>query len=186
MALFAPESGKQFSKPNTGKYIGTVIDVVDLGLKVPKNPNPAYPTGPVHRIQVVWAIRDTDGKVVEYSEAPPFKMGEGGGKFKPTRLYTIASGVYLGAPPRPFNVEELLGKSNELFIVKTGDGDNARSEIAGFLPVPPGVTPPTASAIPGFVRNADKPKTAAPAGPAASSVPGTTAAAPAQAKEVSF
>ena len=188
MSLYAPESGKKFAKPATGKYIGTIIDVVDLGLKAPKNTNPAFSSEPVHRIQVTWTLNTPDGKPflgedgkpVEYSEAPPFKMGEGGGQFKPTRLFTVASGVFQGAPPRPFDAELLLGRSNELFIVKTGDGDQARSEIVGFLPVPPGVTPPTAPA--GFVRKINKPatQTAAPA------VPAQSTAAPAQSKEVSF
>ena len=83
-----------------------------------------------------------DGKPVIYSEAPPNKLGTGGGNYKPTRLYSIATGVLQGPVPQPFltfDVESLIGKSNELFVVRTGDGDNARSEIAGFLPVPHGV-----------------------------------------------
>src|ERR1035437_4363 len=157
MALFAQETGKSFTKPNTGKYIGTLIDVVDLGLRTPKNPNPAFPSGPVHRVQVVWALTGSDGKVFEYSEAPPNKLGIGSGTFKSTRLYSIASGILQGPVPQPFgtfDIESLIGKSNELFIVKTGEGDNARSEIAGFLPVPPGVTPPTPPAD--FARTAVK------------------------------
>jgi hypothetical protein len=185
MAMVAPESGKQFPKPATGKYIGTIIDVVDLGICTPKNPNPAFPAAPVHRIQVIWLLNvvDKEGKLVEYSEAPPFKMGEGGGKFKPTRLYTIASGVLGGAPPRPFDAELLLGKSNELFIVKTGEGDNARSEIAGFLPVPPGVQPPY---ITGYVRKANRPTTANPTANAAPAITTAAPAQPAQPREVQF
>ena len=145
MALFASESGKQFAKPATGKYVGTVIDVVDLGLCKPKNNNPAFSNEPVRRVQIIWNLVGPDGKLIEYSEAPPNKLGTGGGQFKPTRLYTIVSGINAAPPPQPFatfDVESIIGKSNELFIVKTGDGDNARSEIAGFLPVPPGVNPP--------------------------------------------
>jgi hypothetical protein len=184
MALYAKESGKQFSKPNTGKYVGTVIDIVDLGLCTPKNPNPQFPAVPVHRVQVVWQIVGADGKSEEYSEAPPNKLGTGGGKFKPTRLYAIASGILQSPVPQPFatfDVESLIGKSNELFIVKTGDGDNARSEVAGFLPVPPGVVPPTAPA--GFVRKVNRP---VPNAVGNTALPAAQAAVPAQSKEVSF
>lgn len=179
MAMLAPESGKSFSKPATGKYIGTVIDVVDLGLC--KSKNPQFPE-PTHRIQIIWVlnVEDKDGKPVEYSEAPPFKIGEGGGKFKPSRLYQIGTGVFGGAIARPFDVESLLGRSNELFIVKTGNDADARSEIAGFLPVPPGVTPPTAPAD--FVRKINRPVAGAQAAQAAP----TQQAAPAQSKEVQF
>jgi hypothetical protein len=185
MAMMAPESGKQFSKPNTGKYIGTIIDVVDLGLCKPKSNNPAFSNEPVHRIQVIWVLNTngTDGKPVEYSEAPPFKIGEGGGKFKPTRLYQIATGVFGGAIARPFDVESLLGRSNELFIVKTGEGNDARSEVAGFLPVPAGVTPPTIPA--GFVRKINKPAPTANTTQSAQTQ-AQTQAQPAQSKEVQF
>jgi len=113
MALFAKESGQQFAKPATGKYVATVIDVVDLGLKKPKNNNPAFSNEPVHRVQVIWNVTGADGKTFEYSEAPPFKLGTGGGQFKPTRLYTIASGVLGYAVPQPFasfDVESIIGK----------------------------------------------------------------------------
>jgi len=96
MAMIAPESGKQFTKPETGKYVGTIIDVVDLGLCTPKTNNPAFSNAPVHRVQIIWLLNVLDaltGKPVEYSEAPPFKIGEGTGKFKPTRLYTISTRV---------------------------------------------------------------------------------------------
>lgn len=166
MPLFASESGKVFSKPATGKYVGTIIDVVDLGLCTPKSNNPAFSNAPVRRVQIVWNLVGPDGKLIEYSEAPPNKLGTGGGQFKPTRLYTIVSGVQQAPPPQPFSlfdVESIIGKSNELFIVKTGDGDNARSEIAGFLPVPPGVTPP---GIPADYKRKPHKTAAAPAVPA--------------------
>lgn len=155
MAMVAPESGKNFEKPNQGKHIGTVIDVVDLGVVVTKNPNPAFPSAPTHRVQIVWLLNTlgSDGKPILYTEAPPFKIGEGGGKYKPTRLFEIATGVLQGPPPRPFDVETLLGRSNELFIIKNGD----RTEIAGFLPVPPNVVPPQAPA--GFIRKVNRPAT---------------------------
>lgn len=163
MALFAEESGKKFSKPATGKYVGTIIDIVDLGLCASKNPNPQFPSEPVRRLQIVWNLVGTDGKQFEYSEAPPLKLGEGGGKYKPTRLYTIATGVLQGPIPQPyatFDVETLLGRSNELFIVRTGDGNDARSEVAGFLPVPPNY--PVPGVPTGFVRKINR-KPATPA-----------------------
>ena len=190
MAMMAPESGKNFEKPKQGKHIGTVIDVVDLGIVTPKNPNPAFPSAPTHRVQILWVLNtfDSEGKPLLYSEAPPFKVGEGGGKYKPTRLYEIATGVYQGAIPRPFDVESLLGKSNELFIIKNG----GRTEIAGFLPVPPNVVPPQVPV--GFVRKINKPAATPPVQTGQPANPYVNAAAPqqpasqppAQQKEVAF
>lgn len=182
MPLFAQESGKSFTKPASGKYIGTVIDVADLGLC--KSKNAQFPD-PVHRVQVVWVlnVNGPDGKPMEYSEAPSIKLSEGG-KYRPSRLYEITSGILQGPIPQPFatfDIESLIGKSNELFIVKTGEGNDARSVIAGFLPVPPGVTPPQTPSD--FVRKVNRPKTASAAAPAAQAA---QAAAPAQSKEVSF
>lgn len=158
MPIYAQENNNQFTKVDTGKYFGTVIDVVDLGLCVPKNTT--FSSAPVHRVQIVWVLNTNgpDGKPLIHSEAPPNKLVPGG-KYKPSRLYTITSGV-LGVPPSQpfslFDIESLLGKSNELFIMKTGDGNDARSEIAGFVPLPPGVTPPAVPA--GFVRKINQPQ----------------------------
>ena len=184
MAIYAPESGKSFAKPASGKYIGTVIDVVDLGIC--KSKNPQFPD-PVHRVQIVWLLNilGSDGKPVEYSEAPSVKLSEPG-KYRASRLYEIASGILQGPIPQPFttfDIESVIGKSNELFIVKTGEGNDARSTIAGFLPVPPGVTPP---GIPVDYKRKPHKTAAAPAGqPAQPTQPAQPAQAAPQA-EVKF
>ena len=186
MPLFADESGKKFTKPATGKYVATLIDVVDLGLCTPKNANPQFSNAPVRRVQLIWNVVGADGKQFEYSEAPPNKLGEGGGKYKPTRLYTISTGVLQGAIPQPFatfDVESLLGRSNELFIVKTGEGNDARSEIAGFLPVPPNYPVPGVPA--GFIRKINR-QTATPSNQAQPISPAQQAAVQNAPAEVKF
>jgi hypothetical protein len=63
--------------------------------------------------------------------------------------------VFSGAIPVPYESEDLIGRSNLLFLVKDGEYTN----IKGFLPVPDGKAPPKAPE--GFVRDKDKVKTAA-------------------------
>jgi hypothetical protein len=79
-------------------------------------------------------------------------LSDGGNNTKKSRLYEICEGVFQSAPPVPFNTEDLIGRSNALFLAKEGDYTN----IKGFMPVPAGKTPPTAPA--GFVRDKDDPK----------------------------
>jgi hypothetical protein len=104
-------------------------------------------------------------------------MADGGNSTKKSRLYEIYEGVFPGGIPVPYESEDLVGRSNLLFLVKDGEYTN----IKGFLPVPAGQTPPTAPQ--GFVRDKDKPKTTA-----ATAAPATqTQAVPAEVeKDIDF
>jgi hypothetical protein len=147
------EQGKKFETPEAGVFLGTIIDVVELGLVPSKNPK--FPD-PQVRIRVVWVLDKTDstGRPYRIIEQPTAKLSDGGGNTKKSRLYEICEGVFQSAPPVPFNTEDLVGRSNALFLAKEGEYTN----IKGFMPVPAGKTPPTAPAD--FVRAKDKPKTA--------------------------
>lgn len=185
--------GKKFEKPDAGVFLGTIIDVIDLGLVSSKNPK--FPD-PQFRIRVVWVLNsnDSEGKPYVIIEQPTAKLSDGGGGSKKSRLYEICEGVFGTAPPVPFESENLIGRSNLLFLAREGDFVN----IKGFMPVPAGQIAPTAPA--GFVRDKDDPKKQAarlaraqaaaqtaqatqakPAGPAASAVPGVSVPAPASA-----
>lgn len=152
-----PVAGKQFEKATPGMYLGTLIDLYDLGVVPSKNPAFAAQ----HRCRVIWAlgksdgsgyVLDSEGKPLLHSEAPTYRMGDGGNGFKKTRLYEIAEGILQAAPPVDCGEEHILGKSNMLYVVKDGDF----VKIAGFLPVPPGLTPPVAPV--GFLRDKDNPE----------------------------
>jgi hypothetical protein len=144
-------SGKKFENPDAGEFLATIIDVIDLGLVPSKNPN--FPDSKI-RTRIVWVLdkNDSEGKPFVILEQPPSKMSDGGGGTKKSRLYEIWEGVLQHAPAVPYETENLVGKSNRLYLVKNGDF----VKIAGFMPVPAGMTPPTAPA--GFVRDKDDPK----------------------------
>jgi hypothetical protein len=75
-------------------------------------------------------------------------------------------------------VEQLIGKSNQLFIVleKNADGTKEYANVKGILPLPAGITP---LAVPTtFVRYKDKKDTRGAAG-----VPATQGVAPVQAAQ---
>jgi len=137
---------KQFEKPDSGLFLGTIIDVVDLGLVPSKNPK--FPE-PKVRIRIVWVLDklDSKGKPYRIVEQPTASLTD---KPKKSRLYEICEGVFGSAPPVPFDSELLIGRSNGLFITREGEFAN----IKGFMPIQPGQNPPKAPAD--FVRNKDK------------------------------
>ncbi len=143
--------GKKFEKPDAGAFVGTVIDVIDLGLVPSKNPK--FPDAK-NRTRVVWVLdkNDSEGKPYVIIEQPPTRMNDGGGGSKKSRLYEIWEGILQHAPAVPYETEDLIGKSNLLYLVKDGEF----VKIAGFMPVPYGKTAPVAPT--GFVRDKDDPK----------------------------
>jgi hypothetical protein len=149
--MIVDRGGKKFEKPDAGVFLGTIIDVVELGLVPSKNPK--FPD-PQVRLRIVWVLdkNDSEGHPYRIIEQPTAKLSDGGNNTKKSRLYEICEGVFQSAPPVPFNTEDLIGRSNALFLAKEGDYTN----IKGFMPVPAGKTPPSAPA--GFVRDKDDPK----------------------------
>jgi hypothetical protein len=149
--MIIEKSGKKFEKPDAGVFLGTIIDVVDLGLVASKNPQ--FPD-PQLRMRIVWVLDklDSEGKPYRIIEQPTQKFSDGGNGTKKSRLYEICEGVLGTAPPVPFDPETvLLGRSNALFLAKEGEYTN----IKGFMPVPQGQTAPKAPAD--FVRHRDRP-----------------------------
>jgi hypothetical protein len=149
--MLIESGGKKFTKPDAGVFLGTIIDVIDLGLVPSKNPK--FPD-PKVRIRIVWVLdkNDEDGKPYVIVEQPAAKASDGGGGTKKSRLYEIYEGVFGTAPPIPFESENFIGRSNLLFLAREGEYVN----IKGFMPVPAGQVPPVAPA--GFARDKDDPK----------------------------
>ena len=169
-------SGKKFEKPDAGMFLGTIIDVVFLK-QVPSK-NPKFPEAK-DRLRIVWVLdkNDSEGRPYRIIEQPPFRMADGQNNTKKSRLYEIYEGVFNGAIPVPYESEDLIGRSNLLFLVKDGEYTN----IKGFLPVPAGQTPPVAPKD--FVRDKDKPKTPV---ASASHVPQTAPAVADDSVEIPF
>ena len=150
--MIIQKSGKVFEKPEAGIFVGTIIDVVDLGLVPSKNPK--FPD-PQVRIRIVWVLdkNDSEGRPYRIIEQPTAKLSDGGNATKKSRLYEICEGVFQTAPPVPFESENLMGRSNRLFLAKEGEYTN----IKGFMPLLPTDVSPKAPAD--FVRHKDKDKT---------------------------
>ena len=173
---------KQFEKPDSGLFLGTIIDVIDLGLVPSKNPK--FPESKV-RIRIVWVLdkMDSKGRPYRIVEQPTASLTD---KPKKSRLYEICEGVFGSAPPVPFDSELLIGRSNGLFITREGEFAN----IKGFMPLQPGQVPPTAPAD--FVRDKVKKANeaaaaaAAPANPTQANVNQAPTAQQAPAQEVKF
>ena len=140
---------KDFEKPDTGTFLGTIIDVVDLG-KVQTTFN-----GQVRekvKIRIVWVLDKTD------SEGNPFRVMRqvNASMNEKAALYELVKGILGGAPPVPFDDETLIGRSNQLVIVKEPDLKTGKvyANVKVILPLPAGAIPPQAPQ--GFVRSKNK------------------------------
>jgi len=174
--MLIPSGGKKFERAKAGIYLGTIIDVVELGEVASKNPR--FPN-PKVRTRIVWVLNanDADGRPLRYMEQPSSVMTPPG-KYRASRMYEISAGVLGGVIPVPYDDEVLLHRSNQLVLMQEGEYVNLKA----ILPVPPGQTPPPVPQ--GFVRDRDKPKDAngQTVQSAAPSI-GNTAAAPATAAD---
>lgn len=138
--------GKTFEKPDNGLFIGVLADVVDLGLQ-----NTNY--GPKKKVRLVWLLdaKDKEGNNYRVMQQCTASLNE------KARLYAIVKDVLDGvAPPVPYELDNMIGKVNQLFIAreKSPDGTKEFSNIKAIAPAG-GKT----FAIPaGFVRQKDKPQ----------------------------
>ena len=142
--MLVNDNSRKYPTPESGEFLGTIADVVDLGIVH----SPKW--GDKAKIRIVWVLDKLD------AEGKPFRIQRtvnatvSSGPPKPSDLYNIVKDVTGQAPAVPFETEVLIGRSNKLFIIKEGEYAN----IKGILPVPAGVVPPPIPA--GFVRAKDK------------------------------
>lgn len=138
---------KQFENPETGKFLGTIVDVVDVGKVKDK-----FGAEKI-KVDIFWVLNAND------SEGKPFRVmwrvnAVMADRPKKSNLYMIAEGVLGTAPPAVFDTEGLIGRSNELVIVKETNGGKTYANIKAIMPLPAGAVPPP---IPqGFVRAKDR------------------------------
>ena len=174
MAILVTDNRREFEKPTSGAYLGVIADTVDLGVVSTKFGNKM-------KVRIVWLLGKPDGSGYAVdSEGNPFRvMSELNASMnEKSDLFKLIRGVLGAAPPAgPYDVEQLIGKSNQLFIVleKNADGTREYANIKGILPLPAGVAALTVPAT--FVRHKDKKDTrgAAPATPAVQAAAPVTA-----------
>jgi hypothetical protein len=166
-----PAGGGKFEKPDQGLFNGTIIDVVELGPVTTIVPG----VGPVtkNKMRIIWVLdkNDSTGKPFQVQGTYTFSMNE------KSLLFKTVQQVYAPqAPPTPFDSEYLMGRSNQLFLIKTANPKDANDpyvNVSGLLPLAPGVVAPQAPT--GFIRTKDRPaKGAQPAQQAAGSTVATT------------
>ena len=179
MAILVTDNKKNYEKPGSGAFVGVIADVVDLGII-------ATTFGNKSKVRIVWVLGKIDGSGYAVdSEGNPFRvMSELTASIhEKSDLFKLIRGV-LGTPPPagPYDVEQLLGRSNQLFIVreKSKDGQREFANVKGILPLPAGV--PSLAIPANFVRRGARNTAAgaaAPvAAPAVAAAPFTPAVAP--------
>ena len=176
--MLITDSGKTFTNPPAGQYIGVVADVVDLGLV-----KTSY--GEKAQVRIVWLLfgATPTGQLVPYNDAEgrQFRVfRQASQSMNPkAKLYETVRDIQNGELPSvPFESETLLGKSNLLYVLlEKAQNGKEYANIKVILPLPATITPP---AIPvTFVRHKDRDKVRqqAPAAVAVAPVAVPTAAA---------
>ena len=160
MALIIEDKKKIYERPDSGSFVGVIADIVDLGPKQTQ-------WGIKSKIRIVWVLGKADGSgYANDSEGNPYRvmssfnatMNDGGDLFKTVRQILGA------APPVPYDVEQLIGQSRLLFVVKEEDAKKPGTfyaNIKGYLPLGniPALKIPT-----NFVRRKDQDRRTASAG----------------------
>jgi len=144
MPFVVGNNQKPFEKPDSGVFAATLADVVDLGLVPTKY-------GTKAKVRLVWVLGSND------SEGRPFRVMR---QFNATLndrgdLYKAVKDILSTAPPVPYDIETLIGKSNQLVIIKETVGDKIFVNVKGILPLG-NLTAPKIPAD--FVRAKDKKK----------------------------
>lgn len=170
--MLIQDSGKVFENPDSGTFLGTIADVVDLG-------QVASQYGTKTKIRIIWVLNanDSEGKPFRVMRQVNATISSTGPR--PSDLYNIVKSVLGVAPPVPFESEELIGKSN-LLIIEREEAQNKKvyANIKYIGPLPPGAVPPMVPTD--FVRSKDiKSKTVANGAPAVKTVaPASAQSAP--------
>jgi hypothetical protein len=144
------DKGKTFEQPDAGMFLGTIIDVVDLGEVTSK-----FDGSVNHKLRIVWVLdkNDSTGKPFGVIATYNSHMAVKGNLYK-----AVSQILNVPAPPVPFDTEILIGRSNQLFLVKnTAPDGNVYTNVGGIAPLQPGQAGPKAPK--GFIRAQDRPKT---------------------------
>ena len=157
MAFIVSDNKKQYEKPESGAYNAVLVDTVDLGIIATKFGNKA-------KVRIVWVLGKLDGSGYAVdSEGNPFRvMSElNATTNEKSDLFKLIRGVLGAAPPAgPYDIEQLIGRNNQLFIVKettqTPNGEKTYANVKGILPYPAGLAP--LPIPPNFVRHKDRDK----------------------------
>ena len=156
MALIVNDNKKVYEKPDSGSFVGVIADVVDLGPVGTK-------FGIKNKVRIVWVLGKPDGTgYANDSEGNPYRVMSSVNATlnEKSDLFKLVRSILGAAPPVPYDVEQLIGKSNMLFIVKEEDAnkkDTWYANVKGIVALPANI--PALAIPPAFVRSKDKAKT---------------------------
>lgn len=143
--MIIDDNNKNFERPESGMFLGTIIDVVDLG-KVTTQ------FGIKTKVRIVWVLDKNN------SEGEPFRViyQATASMNERAKLFEMVKSILGVAPSIPFDAEVLIGHSNQLYIVRETNAVTKKdfAAVKVVLPLPPSATPPRAPQ--GFVRSKDK------------------------------
>lgn len=160
--------GKQepFEKPQSGEYIGTLIDVIE-------KPQQPVTFGGVTKLQdqitFVWVVNYPTNQPAVDSKGRPFQIFETYNAFindgsKPSKLYTALVQILNAAPPVIDDAAQIeglvLGRACGLMVLttpKTANPKELTTKVIGHMPLKPGQVAPQAPQ--GFVRAKNRTKT---------------------------
>ena len=145
-------SSKVFEKPDNGEFLAVIVDVINGIKRV--SPDPAI--GEQIKTRIVWLLnaKDSEGNYYRVTREVNSKVSAIPGRRK-SSFYEVIEQV-LGSVPQVFDDETLIGKSNNLFILREKGKDGKEyANVKGILPLKPGQQPMIVPA--GFVRSKDKP-----------------------------
>ena len=105
--MIIDDNNKNFERPESGMFLGTIIDVVDLG-KVTTQ------FGLKAKVRIVWVLDKND------SEGNPFRViyQATASVNERAKLFEMVKSILGVAPSVPFDAEVLIGRSNQLYIVR--------------------------------------------------------------------
>lgn len=173
--LISANTGKTFEKPDSGVFHGVLADVVDLGI-VKTAFKGEVKEQPMVRFIWILNVNGKDGKPLSVAQRFNASMHE------KANLYKTVKQILNTAPAVPYELDNLIGQTRQLFIVreKSADGTKDYANVQGIAPAQPG----TVVSVPAdFVRAKNRPKQATNT-PAVASSP--TAPAVAQGADVRF
>lgn len=139
----AKDNRKDFELPKSGMYVGIVADVVDLG-KVKTQ------YGEKEKVRIVWLLNKNDSENKPYRVMSEVNLSMN----EKAALFGIVRDILGTTPPVPYEVEELIGRSNQLAISQEkATNGKTYANVKAIMPLD-GATP---ASIPGdFVRNKNK------------------------------
>ncbi len=138
------EQGGNYEKPDSGMFIGIVADVVEL-YNVPTK------FGPKNKVRIVWILDKND------SQGKPYRVvfQKNATMHEKSDLYKAVRAILGTAPPVKFDTEGLIGKANQLMVLKEKDDAGKEfSNVKGISALPIGAVVPKIPAY--FVRFKDK------------------------------